>query len=382
MNKQRINYLLQKYIEGALDKLEKQELLQLYNEISLQDAEYPDDRTTVSERILSRLNREISHEKRNWYTDFWKITAAVVTFVLLSAGVYVLKSQKNDEQVFVKPIIKKQIILPGTDAAVLTLGNGKTIALNALSNGKLAVQGNTTITKNADGQISYQVVNNTDIDANKEPVTYNTLTTPPGGQFKITLPDGSNVWLNAASSIKYPSRFEGAERHVELHGEAYFEIFKNKNVPFTVTAENVNIKVLGTHFNVMAYKNEPAINTTLLEGSVLLSAKNSDAILAPGQQAALSRNADNITVRNVNIDDAVAWKNGYFSFKKENLQTVMNKIARWYNVDVEFQGVASNKIMGGTVSRSENIVEILNYLELTGIAKFKIEGRRITVICK
>ncbi|MES2063510.1 MAG: FecR family protein [Bacteroidota bacterium] len=382
MNKQRINYLLQKYTEGNLDKLEKQELLQLYNEISLQDAEYPDDRTTVSERILSRLNREISHEKRNWYTDFWKITAAVVTFVLLSAGVYVLKSQKNDVQVFVKPIIKKQIIVPGTDAAILTLGNGKTIALNASSNGKLAILGNTTITKNADGQISYQVVNNPGSDAIKEPITYNTLTTPLGGQFKITLPDGSNVWLNAASSIKYPSRFEGAERHVELHGEAYFEIFKNKNVPFTVTAENVNIKVLGTHFNIMAYKNEPSINTTLLEGAVLLSAKNSNAVISPGQQAALSRNADNITVRNVNIDDAVAWKNGYFSFKKENLQTVMNKIARWYNVDVEFQGVASNKIMGGTVSRSENIVELLNYLELTGIAKFKVEGRRITVICK
>lgn len=382
MNKQRINYLLQKYTEGTIDKLEKQELLHLYNEISLQDAEYPDDETNVSERILSRLNREIGHEKRSLYTGFWKITAAVVVFVLLSAGVYVLKSAKIEEQVFVKPIIKTQTILPGSNVAVLTLGNGKTIALNALSNGKLAVQGNTTITKNADGQISYQVVDNAGSDADNEPVTYNTLTTPPGGQFKITLPDGSNVWLNAASSIRYPSRFDGTERHVELHGEAYFEIFKNKNVPFTVTAEDVNIKVLGTHFNVMAYKNEPAINTTLLEGSVLLSAKNGNAIISPGQQAVLNQSADKITVHNVNVDDAVAWKNGYFSFKKENLQTVMNKIARWYNVDVEFQGVASNKIMGGTVSRSENIVELLNYLELTGIAKFKTEGRRITVICK
>jgi ferric-dicitrate binding protein FerR (iron transport regulator) len=273
----------------------------------------------------------------------------------------------------------KQVILPGTNVATLTLGNGKQILLNSANKGTLAVQGNTVITKNAAGQISYKV---TGTGHTNEKIAYNTVTTPLGGQYRITLPDGSNVWLNAGSSLKYPSRFVGNERHVELHGEAYFEIFKNKNAPFTVAAENVNIKVLGTHFNVMAYENEPAVNTTLLEGSVALNSKSAHAMLIPGQQAVADKTADNIILRKVNVEDAVAWKNGYFSFRKENIKTAMNKIARWYNVDVEYSGNVNNKILGGTVSRAENINELLNYVELTGIAKFKIEGRRIKVICK
>ncbi|MDB5126853.1 FecR family protein [Mucilaginibacter sp.] len=381
MDKQRINYLLQKYTQGTIDDFEKKELMGSYHEISFQDTEYPDDRAAVSERILRRLHNEIADDKPNTHAKLWRISAAALAFILLSAGVYVLKRPKIEEQAFVKPVIKKQTILPGANVAMLTLGNGKIISLNAVSKGKLAMQGNTVITKNTDGQISYQVINDRKNDITKEPITYNTLTTPPGGQFKITLPDGSNVWLNAASSIKYPSRFNGNERHVELHGEAYFEIFKNKNIPFTVTAENIAIKVLGTHFNVMAYKNEPAINTTLLEGSVSLSAKNSHALLSPGEQAVLSMGAEKIQVSNVNVDDAVAWKNGYFSFRKTNIRTAMNKIARWYNVDVEYRGNVNNKVLGGTVSRAENITELLNYLELTGIAKFKIDGRRIVVIC-
>jgi transmembrane sensor len=380
VDKQRINYLLQKYTEGTIDDFEKKELMGSYKETSFQDAEYPDDRAAVSERILRRLHNEIADDKRITYAKLWRISAAALVFILLSAGVYVLKRPKIEEQAFVKPVIK-QTILPGANVAMLTLGNGKIISLNAVSKGKLAMQGNTVITKNTDGQISYQVIDDRKNDITKEPITYNTLTTPPGGQFKITLPDGSNVWLNAASSIKYPSRFNGNERHVELHGEAYFEIFKNKNIPFTVTAENIAIKVLGTHFNVMAYKNEPAINTTLLEGSVSLSAKNSHALLSPGEQGVLSMGAEKIQVGNVNVDDAVAWKNGYFSFKKTNIRTAMNKIARWYNVDVEYRGNVNNKVLGGTVSRAENITELLNYLELTGIAKFKIDGRRIVVIC-
>nr|WP_256484218.1 FecR family protein [Mucilaginibacter flavidus] len=278
-----------------------------------------------------------------------------------------------------KQLPGEQAILPGTNVAVLTLGNGKSILLNGGNIGKLAVQGGTTITKNAAGQISYQAAV---IDQNNNETVFNTITTPMGGQFRVTLPDGSNVWLNAASSLTYPSRFKGNERHVELHGEAYFEIFKDKNSPFTVTAEDANIKVLGTHFNVMAYKNEPSINTTLLEGSVSLSSKNAHALLVPGQQGAVDNKAPNITLQEVNVEDAVAWKNGYFSFRKQNLPAAMNKIARWYNVEVEYSGNVNNKFLGGTVSRSENIQELLNYLELTGIAKFKIDGRRIKVICK
>lgn len=378
MNQPRINFLLQKYLAGAISDLEKEELLGLYNAISSRDAEYPDDMEDVQVRMLSRLNDEFKTKKRSVFGKGWKLIAATVTMALLSAGIYIV-SKPDLKQKLAQRKFDKPIILPGTNIATLTLGNGKQILLNGSNKGTLAVQGNAVITKNAAGQISYKVTGTS--HANEE-IAYNTVTTPLGGQFRITLPDGSNVWLNAGSSIKYPSRFVGNERHVELHGEAYFEIFKNKNAPFTVAAENVNIKVLGTHFNVMAYENEPSVNTTLLEGSVALNSKSAHAMLIPGQQAVADKTADNIIVRKVNIEDAVAWKNGYFSFRKENIKTAMNKIARWYNVDVEYSGNVNNKILGGTVSRAENINELLNYVELTGIAKFKIEGRRIKVICK
>ncbi|MDP9076805.1 MAG: FecR domain-containing protein [Bacteroidota bacterium] len=377
MDKPRINYLLQKYIDGSVSDSEKQELLDLYKSTNLDDAVYPDDRESVSERILLRLNKEIEQEKRkNTFFKPWIIGSAAAV-ILVVFGIYIINRQVVDPKIIAKQPAEKEVIVPGTNVAVLTLGSGKKIALTGTTTGKLAVQGGTIITRNAAGQISYKVI----ADSKDNEITFNTITTPMGGQFRVTLPDGSNVWLNAASSLKYPSRFEGSERHVELHGEAYFEIFKNKNSPFTVTAENTNIKVLGTHFNVMAYKDEPAVATTLLEGSVSLSSKNTHIMLVPGQQAVAYFNSENIALHEVNVEDAVAWKNGYFSFRKQNIRAAMNKIARWYNVDVEYSGNVNDKFLGGTVSRSENITELLNYVELTGIAKFKIEGRRIKVIC-
>jgi transmembrane sensor len=381
VNKQRINYLLQKYIDGTINDVEKQELFDLYNTISSRNAEYPDDKGSVNERILQRLNNEIQHKThKHTYAKLWKIAAAVVT-VSICVTLYMLnRPDVKPTNTIAKQKLVKQAIVPGTDVAVLTLGNGKKILLNASAKGQLAVLGNTVITKNAAGQISYHIKNNA-ADA-YTPITYNTIETPTGGQFKITLPDGSDVWLNAASSLTYPSRFEGNERHVELHGEAYFEIAKNKNAPFTVKAESVNIKVLGTHFNVMAYKDEPSIKTTLLEGSVSLSSNKAHKFLVPGEQAVTSATADNITINKVNVEDAIAWKNGYFSFRKENINAAMNKIARWYNVSIEYRGPISNKTLGGSVARTEDINVLLDYLELTGIAKFDIEGRRIIVICK
>ena len=378
MDKQRFDYLLEKYLDGSITDAEKQELGDLYKDANLKDAVYPDDRESVSERMLSRLKNEIQQEKTSGsFFKSWRIGVAAAS-VIAVFGIYII-NRPVAPKMMAKHSPANQAILPGTNVAVLTLGNGKSILLNGGSIGKLAVQGGTTITKNAAGQISYQAADN---DQNNNEIVFNTITTPMGGQFRVTLPDGSNVWLNAASSLTYPSRFKGSERHVELHGEAYFEIFKDKSSPFTVTAEDANIKVLGTHFNVMAYKNEPSVNTTLLEGSVSLSSKNAHALLVPGQQGAVDNKAQNITLHEVNVEDAVAWKNGYFSFRKQNLPAAMNKIARWYNVEVEYSGNVNNKFLGGTVSRSENIQELLNYLELTGIAKFKIDGRRIKVICK
>lgn len=386
VDSQRINFLLEKYTAGTINAFEKQELLNLYNSTSSEDGQFPDDRQTASERMLDRLNREINRGKYRSRSssagNFRRISAAAIVLIICAAGVYLLNQSKTRELTVNHPIRPVQMILPGSNMAVLTLGNGKRIVLNSASNGKLATQGKTIITKNTAGQISYLAANEHESNLEKEPVTYNTVSTPSGGQFQVVLPDGTNVWLNAASTLKFPNRFEGSERHVELTGEAYFEVFKNKNVPFTVNAGNVNIKVLGTHFNVMAYKNEPAVKTTLLEGSVVLNSRHSQALLTPGMQAVVGPLTDNIVLQQINVADAVAWKNGYFSFRKENLQTAMNKIARWYNVDVEYTGNVNHRMLGGTVSRAENITELLNYLELTGVASFRIEGRRIFVLCK
>lgn len=378
MRKQKINRLLQKYLAGTIVESEKQELLDLYQFISSKSATYPDEQERTRERILLRLKNEIQHKDKKPSFAGMRWIAASVAVIATGLTIFIFTKPISIDQKVAKQRSFKQAIVPGKYAAVLTLGNGEKIDLDSSTTGKLAVQGRTIITKSAAGRIVYQ---NGTGDTGK-PITYNTITTPAGGQFMVTLPDGSGVWLNATSSLKYPSRFEGKERHVELHGEAYFEVFKNKNSPFTVTAENTNIKVLGTHFNVMAYRNEPAVAATLLEGSIFFSAKNAHALLVPGQQATADFNSENIVLREVNVEDAVAWKNGYFSFRKQNIRTVMNKIARWYNVDVEYSGNVNNKFLGGTVSRSENITELLNYIELTGIAKFKIEGRRIIVICK
>jgi transmembrane sensor len=380
MNKQRINHLLQKYLDGSLDDNEKVELLQLYRSISSQPAEYPDDKDIVKERMLLRLQEEIKPLKtRNWFLKHWTIAAAAAVVVMTTTFLLVNRQRKSTNTM-AHQSTRKEIVLPGTNVATLTLSNGKKILLNGSNKGRLAIQGNTIITKNAAGQISYDAANSP--ATNNAQIVYNTITTPKGGQYQIILPDGSKVWLNAASSLTYPIVFKGRERHVDLQGEAYFEIFKNKKMPFTVTAENATIKVLGTHFNVMAYENEPSVNTTLLEGSIALKVKNTCLTMVPGQQTAANRLSNDVKIYAVDVEDAIAWKNGYFSFKKEELLTAMNKIARWYNVDVGFKGNISHKRLWGTVSRTANISELLDYLELTGIAKFQIDGRRVTVICK
>lgn len=379
MRKKRLNILLDKYIAGTINATEKQELSDLYHDLSYRHAEFPDDREHVKDRMLLRLNNEILPEKRTRNFTRLRNIAAAVIIIITCGGIYMYNRPAAKREI-IKPLAVKQAIVPEINVATLTLANGDTIVLNAAAKGKLAIQGNTVITKNAAGQISYEV---TELPAsNNTPVTYNTLTTPPGGQFMIILPDGSKVWLNAASSLKYPNRFAGAERRVTLTGEAYFEIFKNKDVPFTVSAENTNVKVLGTHFNVMAYQNETAVKTTLLEGAVSITANKIHKILAPGQQAIASKTTNNVSLHTVNTDDAIAWKNGYFSFRKENIRTAMNKVARWYNVDIEYRGNISNKTLGGSISRTENITTLLDYLALTGIATFKTEGRKVIVICK
>jgi len=284
-----------------------------------------------------------------------------------------------------------QVILPGGNKAVLTLANGSKIVLDSAQNGELLLQGGATVNKTGNGQLAYQ-------PASGKPeaeVVYNTLSTPKSGQFKLILSDGTQVWLNAASSIKYFTSFSGGPRKVELTGEAYFEVAKKgKTAPFVVTVNGTQIAVLGTHFNVMAYEDEPTMKNTLLEGSVMLSIASNKQVLKPGQQAQVPfRRSSDVLGGNENIAASgkikvvdipetaavIAWKEGNFIFEGEPVQSIMRKLSRWYDLEVSYEGPVTREGFNGTISRFEPASEVLKMLELTGLLHFKIEGRKIIV---
>jgi ferric-dicitrate binding protein FerR (iron transport regulator) len=210
--------------------------------------------------------------------------------------------------------------------------------------------------------------------------SFHTLVTPRGGQYQLLLPDGSKVWLNAASSVRFPTSFSGKERHVELTGEAYFEIAKDASRPFRVDAPGgMQVEVLGTHFNIMSYTDENAINTTLLEGSVKVREGSVSSLLRPGEQASLNKASDGISVSNADVDETIAWKNGLFRFEGATIEAVMKQIARWYDVEVIYKGSVS-KHFRGMISRSVDISQVIKMLELTSEVHFKIDGKTITVM--
>lgn len=274
-------------------------------------------------------------------------------------------------------------IAPGSNKARLTLADGSTIILDEAGEGVLAKVENTTIRKEQDGQVTYQLSGK--LSGSRDPVSMNTLSTPRGGQYQLVLPDGTKVWLNAASSITYPAAFNGDRRKVEVSGEVYFEVSENKQQPFQVAVNGMTVTVLGTHFNIDAYPDEPAIKTTLLEGAVTVNSGNKSVQLAPAQQAELRKRGGQQTpgirvTGNIDTEKIVAWKNGYFMFADEPIESIMRKVSRWYDVDIEYRGDLSGKAVWGTVSRFEKASEILEMLELTGIVRFKIEERRIIVM--
>nr|WP_262909520.1 FecR family protein [Niabella pedocola] len=214
-------------------------------------------------------------------------------------------------------------------------------------------------------------------------VFYNTVTTPRGGQYQLTLEDGSKVWLNAASSIRFPTTFQGKERKIEISGEAYFEIAKDAARPFKVAFETPagmksEVTVLGTHFNIMSYNDEKAAKTTLLEGSVSISSNGNTAILTPAQQASQTDRNGITVASNIDVNEAVAWKNGFFEFHATGLQEVMRQIGRWYDVEISYEGKIPERNFGGKISRQNNAAEVLKILELSQI-KFRIEGKKIIV---
>jgi ferric-dicitrate binding protein FerR (iron transport regulator) len=310
--------------------------------------------------------------KKKW---LYRVAAAAVLVICLGVSFF-LFTNKNESSLAGtesnKP--KKNDLTPGRNTAVLTLADGSTIVLDNARNGELANQGNTKIVKLNDGQLTYNAAKE-----NSGEVLYNTMTTPRGGQYKLALPDGTEVWLNAASSIRYPTAFSGNERKVEITGEAYFEVAKDAAKPFKVMVNEMEVQVLGTHFNINSYSDEATIKTTLLEGSVKISKGNDQKFLKPGQQAQLNNTGNIKVVNDVNVDAVMAWKNGYFSFENTDMASVMRQISRWYDVDIVYEGKIPDRKFGGEILRSSNASHVLKILEESKV-NFRIEGKKIIVL--
>lgn len=326
--------------------------------------------------------------RRPW----WKYAAAAVLVLTLAAGAWWLFRGNTPSPVVKQNPSPKTDIQPGGNKAILILADGSKIVLENAQNGTLGQQGSTRVVKLANGQLAYEA-------AGYAPATatlYNTITTPRGGKFYVTLPDGSRVWLNAASSLHYPTAFNGAAREVTLTGEAYFEVEKNAAMPFRVNLNGMQVEVLGTHFNINGYGDETTIKTTLLEGKVKVVNRGSSTgnaattdlqqsvILMPGQQASIptfsqSNRYSPILVQAVDVEAVMAWKNGLIQFDGNDIYAVMRMIARWYDVEVEFRGNIPNAHFRGGISSNVPVSEVLNMMEQTGEIHFEISGRKIIV---
>ncbi|NLR58240.1 DUF4974 domain-containing protein [Chitinophaga polysaccharea] len=310
------------------------------------------------------------------------IPAAAAVLLLLSAGWYAWqhKSPQAPAVATTTSAIKSDIA-PGGNKAMLTLADGTQVPLDSTDGEPLAQQGNTRISRPSGGQLMYTSVAGNSNTAGA--FSYNTLSTPRGGQFQVTLPDGTKVWLNAASSLRYPVAFSGQSRQVELTGEAYFDVAPNAAMPFRVTTrtggDSLEVTVLGTQFNIMAYEDEGLIKTTLLEGAVKVSNHRSSQQLAPGQGAQLDKQNHQLAiVPHVNTEEAIAWKNGFIQLEGNDIASAMRLIARWYNMEVVYKAPVTAHFRG-IIPRNVPVSQVLKMMEMTGEVHFEIRGRQIIV---
>jgi transmembrane sensor len=335
----------------------------------------------LEERIFNKITTQIPEFQGavvRMHHHWWKYAAsAAAVLVLLVSGTLMLTRHRSDQHVSkVEKVMTNDndIAAPQGNYASITLADGQKLDLNNSADGTLASQGKIEVIKTADGLIVYKAATG----KSSNTVQWNTLTNPRGSNvIGMVLEDGTKVWLNAGSSLTYPVAFIGNERKVSITGEAYFEVTKDKQKPFRLVRDKTEVEVLGTHFNVNAYGDGPFIKVTLLEGSVKVNNGTNSGMLKPGQQARVSDN--NINVRSdVNVDQVMAWKNGYFSFDKASATEVMQEIARWYNIEVVYDGEVPDEQFGGELRRSSKLSSVLKILEKSGV-NFRIEGNKVRV---
>lgn len=322
-----------------------------------------------AEHALERF-RSIIHppkEKVVSIRTWWTYAAAVVVLLLVAGAWLWLRPVLTSA-----PQVAAAEVLPGFNRATLTLADGSRLTLDSAGD-RILQQGNASVRQNG-GTLTYREDNKTSA------VSYNTLTIPRGGQFQLTLADGTEVWLNAASSIRYPTTFNGKERLVEITGEAYFEVAKNARQPFRVKIDKrAAVEVLGTHFNVNAYVDEAVIRTTLLQGSVRVSNTTHNVVLQPGQQSVDGQSSQISVTRDADVEKVMAWKNGLFNFENARLDEVMRQIARWYDVEVVYEKGIPNIYFAGELSRNIKLSGVLHALQDSKV-HFRLEGKKLIVL--
>ncbi|HTN36691.1 MAG TPA: FecR domain-containing protein [Arachidicoccus sp.] len=383
-NISRLEALAEKWLLGTITPEEAQEYADWYNEQQDNPIDIPAD-FAISEkqhrdRILGKIHLSgsevpeiISKKSRRLY---YGAAAAAIILIFLGITFYnaVFKGTDSNAVKTANANPTDSIIVPGGNKAILRLADGTLINLQQSKDGLLASQGNSSVVKTEQGQLVYHAQNGKTTFPSQ-----NLISIPRGGKFAITLADGTKVWLNAASSLSYPCVFEGNQREVTLTGEAYFEVAHDPAHPFIVRCKGQAVKVLGTHFNINAYEDEATVRTTLLEGKVNVStsARHESKFLLPGQQSVLS--GSNLSIKKVNTAFATAWQKGNFMFDREDIQSIMREIARWYDVQITFDGDIPQDEFAGTVSRFKNVTDVLQILQLTGKVHFRIKGRSIIV---
>lgn len=337
------------------------------------------DAEAALKKIKENINQEstvvsIKKNRNKW----WMAAAAILVVAASLTYIFILKQNNAGEassQLVKSTTPAKDDVQPGSNKAILTLADGSTIELDAVNNGMLAKQGNMKVIKLSGDKLAYEKA-----DGSIKDIQYNTISTPRGGQFQLVLADGSHVWLNAASSITFPTSFAGDKREVSISGEAYFEVAHHAGKPFRVSANNVIVQVLGTHFNMSAYANEGNISTTLIEGAVKVIDGKASAVIKPGEQAIVKNSSEQISVlKDVNLESIIAWKNGKFNFQEEDIHSIMRKLERWYDIKVTIQQDVTKEKFVGVISRDVQLSQILRMLEKTGVVGFSVVGKTVIV---
>lgn len=371
--------LIAKYLNGEATEEEKDLLNQWYHSFPENELEIVmnENEELVAYRMKLRLDESIRNDRRRTLRWTTPLRAAAVVLIAFSAVLYYFHFTSPVGDVAPVVISSAQLgndISPGGGKAILTLADGSTIILDSASEGMVSRQGNSRIIKLGGGQLQYEVGQTGNDDA----LLYNHIATPVGGQYQVTLADQTKVWLNASSSIRFPAAFRGNTRDVEITGEAYFEVAPDPGKPFTVKINDAYVHVLGTHFNIMGYSNETTVNTTLLEGSLSVEKGGISKLLLPGQQARMNRTGSMDILKDIDLEEAIAWKNGKFYFNRADMPSILRQIERWYDVEIHYNGEVDFHF-SGQLNRQVNVSQVLRKLELTNEVHFSIEGRKITV---